>query len=47
MNYSDFCKTYLKAQGVMILAPKPVISVVKEKREGEFTPIVNQYERGN
>jgi len=42
---SDFCKTYLKAQGVIILAPKPASSVVKEKREGEFCPRVSQYER--
>lgn len=48
MTLDDFCASYLKAQGIEILAPCPrERTSVVGKREGEFVPTIPQYERGD
>ena len=43
---TPFCKSYLAAQGVIILPPRRIISVSVEKKEKEvMIPRVNEYER--
>jgi len=43
----DFAKSYLAAQGVVILSPSRRTSTIVKKKEPEFVPVVPQCERGD
>jgi len=44
---SDFAKEYLRAQGVLIMPPCRKPSRPYERKEEQFVPKVDQYERGD